>query len=333
MTAQTLSHNDYTVGWICALPIEMAAAKAMLDEVHNDLPVPSYDHNAYTLGRIGKHNVVITCLPHGEYGTASATLVAMHLLASFRSICFGLMVGIGGGIPNKDVDIRLGDVVVGKPTGAHGGVVQYDYGKALSGGHLERTGMLNRPPQILLTALTKLRANYLAEDSQFPQFLSDMTEKLRHKASNFTRPKQQDHLYQANYDHVAAANTCEACDKERIVPRALRDTHEPAIHYGLIASGNQVVKDSSMRDRLGEDLGAYCVEMEAAGLMNNFPCLVIRGICDYADSHKNKEWQGYAAATAAAYAKELLSVIHEAYVTENRATLSVTKCKLLSSGP
>ncbi|KUM57039.1 hypothetical protein ACN42_g10158 [Penicillium freii] len=80
------------------------------------------------------------------------------------------------------------------------------------------------------------------------------------------------------------------------------------VHYGLIASSNQVVKDSQLRDRLGRELDAYCVEMEAAGLMNNYPCLVIRGICDYADSHKNKEWQGYAATVAAAYAKEVLSV-------------------------
>ncbi|CAG7935662.1 unnamed protein product [Penicillium nalgiovense] len=49
--------------------------------------------------------------------------------------------------------------------------------------------------------------------------------------------------------------------------------------------------------------------MEAAGLMNDFPCLVIRGICDYADSHKNKEWQGYAAIAVAAYAKELVLVV------------------------
>lgn len=61
--------------------------------------------------------------------------------------------------------------------------------------------------------------------------------------------------------------------------------------------------------RLAKELGAYCVEMQAAGLMNDFPCLVIRGICDYADSHKNKEWQGYATAVAAAYTKELLLVV------------------------
>lgn len=79
----------------------------------------------------------------------------------------------------------------------------------------------------------------------------------------------------------------------------------PQAHYGLIASGNQVMKDGLTRDRLAKELGVICFEMEAAGLMDHFPCLVIRGICDYADSHKNKRWQKYAAMTAAACAKEL----------------------------
>lgn len=47
-------------------------------------------------------------------------------------------------------------------------------------------------------------------------------------------------------------------------------------------------------------------------MMDNFPCLIIRGTCDYADSHKNKRRQPYAAATAAAYAKDLLLEIAEA---------------------
>jgi len=68
----------------------------------------------------------------------------------------------------------------------------------------------------------------------------------------------------------------------------------------------------------GEFGGVLCFEMEAAGLMNSFPCLVIRGICDYADSHKNKKWQAYAAATAAACAKEVLSVIPPAEVVKAR---------------
>jgi nucleoside phosphorylase len=91
--------------------------------------------------------------------------------------------------------------------------------------------------------------------------------------------------------------------------RSDRDETEPVIHYGTIASANQVMRDGVTRDQWGREAGARCFEMEAAGLMNNFPCLIIRGICDYADSHKNKRWQGYAAATASAYAKELLAEI------------------------
>lgn len=304
------SHKDYTVGWICAVPVELAAAKAVLDETHEELSMQPNDHNSYTLGRIGKHNVVITCLPNGEYGTTSATAVAMQLLSSFHSIRFGLMVGIGGGVPSSHADIRLGDIVVSMPTAgsAEGGVVQYDYGKALSGGHFQRTGMLRRPPQILLTSVAKLRGNHLLEESKVPQFLDEIIIKYPRNSSKFGRPKDEDRLFEATYGHVPSAETCQQCDTTRTVLRTERDDNNPIIHYGLIASGNQVVKDSMVRDRLSQELGVYCVEMEAAGLMNNFPCLVVRGICDYADSHKNKVWQGYAAAAAASYAKELLLV-------------------------
>ncbi|PYH90847.1 kinesin [Aspergillus ellipticus CBS 707.79] len=292
MNANTwLSPGDYTVGWICALPIELAAAQAMLDETHQTIPLPPNDHNTYSLGRIGSHNVVMACLPNGEYGTASAAVVAMQMLSTFPSVHHGLMVDIGGGIPGDDADIRLGDIVVSQPTGSYGGVVQYDYGKALEG-HFQRTGMLNRPPQSLLTALTKLQARHLRSGNNIPEILHQMY-----------------FLFPTYYSHMGSTNTCNQCDKSNAITRAPREVNAPVVHYGLIASGNWVVKDSKVRDRLQREFGAYCVDMEAAGLMNNFPCVVIRGICDYADSHKNKEWQGYAAAVAAAYAKELLSEI------------------------
>jgi nucleoside phosphorylase len=123
----------------------MAAARAVLDEVYDDLPVQPNDNNAYTLGKIGNHNVVIACLPSGQYGIASASTVAVQLLSTFYQVKFGLLVGIGGGIPSAEVDIRLGDVVVGLPSSSssHGGVIQYDLGKAIQGGEFERTGMLN----------------------------------------------------------------------------------------------------------------------------------------------------------------------------------------------
>ncbi|KAJ5454982.1 hypothetical protein N7530_012751 [Penicillium desertorum] len=305
----SLSHGNYTVGWICALPLEMAAAKLMLDSIHPSLPRPPTDQNTYILGNIGDQNIVIACLPSGAYGNVSAATVAMQLLSTFHSIRFGLMVGIGGGVPSSNADIRLGDIVVSQPAGTSGGVIQYDLGKALSGGQFQRTGMLNRPPKVLLTALATLQAHHFTEDSRVFEFISDVQAKIKPRtAANFARPTKGDFLYQTEYDHRASA-TCVDCDKSKLTLRPSRDHEEPVIHYGLIASGNQVVKDGKQRDQLAQELGVCCVEMEAAGLMNDFPCLVIRGICDYADSHKNEEWQGYAAAVAAAYAKDLVLIV------------------------
>lgn len=303
------SYDDYTVGWICALPLEMAAAKLMLDAIHPSLPRPSADNNTYVLGNIGNHNIVIACLPSGAYGTISAATVAMQLLSSFRSIRFGLMVGIGGGVPSSSADIRLGDIVVSQPAHTSGGVIQFDLGKALSGGQFQRTGMLNRPPKALLTALAALQASHFAANNRIQEFLSEMQTKMTpQSAANFVRPTKEDYLFQVDYCHEAY-DTCINCDLSKLVERPPQVNKAPTIHYGLIASANQVVKDSRLRELLARELGVYCVEMEAAGLMNDFPCLVIRGICDYADSHKNKEWQGYAAAVAAAYAKEFLLVV------------------------
>ncbi|KAK9857927.1 hypothetical protein MYU51_020317 [Penicillium brevicompactum] len=164
--SSSLCHDDYTVGWICALPLEMAAAKLMLDAIHPGLPRLRTDQNTYILGNIGDHNIVIASLPSGAYGNVSAATVAMQLRSSFYSIQFGLMVGIGGGVPSKKVDIRLGDIVVSQPTDTSGGVIQYGLGKALSEGRFQRVGMLNRPPTVLLTILATLQAHHFTEDSR-----------------------------------------------------------------------------------------------------------------------------------------------------------------------
>lgn len=301
-----LPNSEYQVGWICALPVEMTAARAMLDEIH-DQPQqqdPS-DHNNYCLGRIQKHNIVIACLP--EYGTTSAAVVAEQMLHSFKEIRFGLMVGIGGGVPSPEHDIRLGDIVVSRPEGTFGGVVQYDSGKALKDGQFERTGSLGRPPQTLLTALRTLESTHDMEDSKIPTFLSEMIGNYPKLQSKYVSPgPEDDRLFNENYDHPDSSPKCEQCDLSQLIGRLPRDSDLPQIHYGLIASGNQVIKTGSIRSNYSRQLGVLCFEMEAAGLMNHFKCLVIRGICDYCDSHKNKKWQPYAAVTAAAYAKELL---------------------------
>ncbi|KAL6872219.1 hypothetical protein HDV57DRAFT_505984 [Trichoderma longibrachiatum] len=297
----SLQPSDYTVGWICALPIELAAAQEMLDEEHE---IIDDKHTcSYTLGRIGDHNVVLATLPAGQTGTNSAAAVAVQLQSDFPAMRFGLMVGVGGGVPGVE-DVRLGDVVVSQPQSMHGGVVQYDLGKTRPGG-FERTGFLNTPPTVLLNALAQLQARQLRSKDMLSAHISRVSH-LPH----FTRESAGvDHLYQANYRHVGTAS-CDGCSGEYLIDRPARDGLGVKIHHGTIASGNQVMRDGETRDRLSSELGGVlCFEMEAAGLMNRFPCLVIRGICDYADSHKNSSWQPYAALTAAAYTRDLLSVI------------------------
>lgn len=305
-----LTHEDYTVGWICALPCEMAAAKAMLDDIHRNLPTRPNDHNTYVLGSINGHNVVVACMPLGVYGSNSAAAVATQMLSTFESIRFGLMVGIGGGVPTKEVDIRLGDVVISKPTGSFSGVVQYDFGKTVEEGRFRHTGSLNKPPAALLTAISQLQADHMMKLGRVSDYLSEMVARYPDMSSRFTyRGSTCDQLFEAEYDHLDINSTCQSCDIARVMHRPIRAQAGPMIHYGIIASGNQVMRHGVTRDQLRKEFGVLCFEMEAAGLMDNFPCLVIRGVCDYADSHKNKQWQEYAAATAAAYSKELLSII------------------------
>ena len=313
MAQRNLRFQDYTVGWVCALPIELAAAAELLDEEHRDPPQDPNDTNLYTLGRIGEHNTVIACLPAGQIGPGAAAAVAIQMKSKFTAIRFSLMVGIGGGVPSSSSDVRLGDVVISQPFMEHGGVVQYDSGKTNPSG-FTRTGSLNAPPIILLNALSKLTANKYRGRSNLSAYLSTIT-----RLPHFAYEKAGlDILFKSTYNHVEGP-TCDGCDKDNTVQRAARGSQEILVHRGTIASGNQVIKDGVTRDRLSGELGGIlCFEMEAAGLMNNFPCLVIRGICDYADSHKNKCWQPYAAATAAACAKEIMSIIPASEVTKAR---------------
>ncbi|KAJ6037053.1 Pfs NACHT and Ankyrin domain protein [Penicillium herquei] len=330
------SPDSYAIAWIAALPIERAAAEAMLDKEHaapTGFIRHKTDANVYTWGRVGEHNIVIASLAAGDYGTTSAATTASNLLASLPSIRVGLLVGIGGGIarPEDGYDIRLGDIVVSQPSGTTGGVCQYDLIKAKSGDKRERKGFLGRPPTVLLNALTGIQANHERKDSKVPYFLQEMLEKSP-KMSKRSRQSpgyvhqgfDNDRLFKASCYHVPGTD-CRGCDTADEVQRHARDTTDPEIHYGTIASGNTLVKDAAARDRIVADLGEDCIcfEMEASGLMNHFPCLVIRGICDYADSHKSDRWQRYASATSAGYTKELLTYVPATEVQETKRALEV----------
>jgi len=300
-----LTYDDYTVGIICPLDVEMTALRYMLDEEHIRLPGRDGDRNRYILGKMGDHNVAIGYLPHGSQGIGAAATVATDMRRTFPSVQLRMLVGIGGGIPSKRNDIRLGDVVVGMPDGIHGGVVQYDLGKRTGDG-FERKGFLCPPPDEWRTAVVEMKSDHEAKPNKIAGFVSQMLGVFP-KLQKYSRPAtNHDILFPADTKHVRDEPTCDQCDKSQVIPP--RGSTGPEIFYGTIASGDSVIKDAKVRDELSKvSGGALCFEMEAAGLSIGFPCVVIRGICDYADSHKNDLWHPYAAATAAACAKELLT--------------------------
>ncbi|KAH6717482.1 hypothetical protein BKA61DRAFT_323396 [Leptodontidium sp. MPI-SDFR-AT-0119] len=301
----SLTHEDYTVAWLCALPIEKVAARNMLDELHATPPQPEHDKNIYTFGRICGHNVVIVC--QGDMGTTAASIVATRMDSTFRRLRFGLLVGIAGGVP-EEKDIRLGDVVASKGDGRSGGVVAHDRGKISLVG-FESRPFLNGVPEVLRNAFSELESRLMDQDSKITAYLLEAT--LRNsRFSAFERPTSLvDCLFQSDYPHVDSKDkTCAGCAKDHIVNRPLRV--DPLIHFGIVASGNQVIKNAAERVRISTaHPGVLAVEMEAAGLMDIFGCATIRGICDYADSHKNDGWHKYASATAAAVAKEVLGIV------------------------
>lgn len=327
---QSLKSADlYTIGWIAALPVERAAATAMLDERHGEpegFVQHQADSNSYTWGRMGEHNLVIASLPAGLYGLVSAATTASNLLSSLPQIRVSLLVGIGGGIPRpgKNTDIRLGDIAVSKPEGTTGGVVQYDLGKARPGEKWENTGHLNMPPQVLLHALASLQAEHELGESRVAEFV-DNVPKLKRGVNEYSHQGvENDRLFKSSYNHVGG-NNCRDCAGTETIDREERSTTDPVVHYGIIASGNSLIKDSATRDDIAKNVGEKCIcfEMEAAGLMNHFPCLVIRGICDYADSHKNDQWQRYASVAAAAYAKDLLAYVPSRKLQETKTAVEV----------
>ncbi|CAI6333592.1 unnamed protein product [Periconia digitata] len=295
---QTLRREDYTVGWICALAVELAAAQEMLDEQHQRPQTDSTDTNSYKCGRIGTHNVVIACLPGGTIAPNSSTEVAVRMKYSFPNIRFGFLVGIGGGVPTQE-DIRLGDVVVSKPLSSHGGVVQFEHGRTT-----KTIAHLGNPPTILLSALSNMRANHMRGKNN----LIGSVLKLQRIQAFSRAAAGPDVLFKPDYKHEGGQG-CTGCSKNAVVQRKSRQ-QDVMVHYGTIASSNRPVRDSADRNKISADLGGVlCFESESAGVLNYFPCLVIRGICDYADSHANGQWRAYAAATSAACAKEVLSVI------------------------
>ncbi|KAN0072724.1 ankyrin repeat domain-containing protein 50-like protein 3 [Elaphomyces granulatus] len=256
-TRRSLPIEQYQVGVVCAIPDEMSAAIAILDERHKPIiGQDRLDPNNYVPGRVHEHNVVIACLPAGIYGTNAASRVASDMLRTFTGLRFGLMVGIGGGIPNlqKGLDIRLGDVVISQPDQTYGGVVQYDLGKSIGDSHFQRKGFLKPPPTILLTALATLQADHNLDGSQVPAILADMIKRHPILVKNgYGFPgHERDCLYCSECD---GANPCKYSCTDGKIEREARTNQNPGFWYGTILEKpiQSVVERLDKQSRLIEE--------------------------------------------------------------------------------
>ena len=300
---------------MCPLLVEQTAAMEMLDQEHEPLPQPTGDTNIYNLGEINHHNVVIVGL--SGTGNRIAATVITQMKRTFPCLQYCLLVGIGGGVPVKTDNglIRLGHVVVSEPTGIHSGAVQYDHGKAKSG-LFERTGVLASPPVTLLNAARQVAMEQQRLDYDPVWRNTQLIRTDRWNRRHYRFPgSSKDHLYGPGYLHQTAGASCEegGCDPNQRILRQKEEGNDGnegfiIVHRGTIASGELLMRDATIRDELAQADGVLCFEMEAAGALadSSFPCMVIRGISDYCDSHKNDLWHGFAAAAAAAaYARQL----------------------------
>ncbi|KAF2822340.1 purine and uridine phosphorylase [Ophiobolus disseminans] len=313
-------NHQFTIGWICPLPLEKEAARLVLDEEYPQEEV-QYQNVYYLGGCIGEHKVVIGV--QRRIGLTGAAILAEKMRAGFPNIKYFLLVGIAGGVPRYGPagavsEIVLGDVVVSSPRGNHGGVLQYDKGAWEGQGQLNYRGHTNGVPGDLMAAVNNFRAEGWSK-TNITEVLKQMRGKLNQEQKHqYDDPGPgRDRLFQDTYEHKGTElNDCKTCCDADYVDsrydrgdRATRLVDRPSVHFGNIASSNQLQISAVERNRVQQEHDVICFEMEAAGVMDEYPCVVVRGICDYADSHKNKGWQNYAAATAAAYAKGLLSRI------------------------
>ena len=305
-----LTAQEYTVAWLCALPqIELVAATAMLDLEHESLSLQAFDENSYTYGSINGHNVVIASMPPGQPGKVSAFKLVQPLSQSFPNLKIHLFVGIGSGVPripppdNPEDDVHLGDVVIGwaEQPGVPG-VVQWDFVRYMEDRNTEPLGVLDKPERRILNALGLVLRNRKFKRTNFPEHF----ERLQVLGS-FSHPGlAHDKLFNSTYSHVGEPN-CSLCERAQLAERVPRVNQDLIFHLGTIVSGDTIVEDPQRRNEISKIYrGALCFEMEAAGVMDDKHCLIIRGIADYADSHKNDLWQNYAAGTAAVFAREFL---------------------------
>ncbi|KAL2802292.1 nucleoside phosphorylase domain-containing protein [Aspergillus granulosus] len=241
-----------------------------------------------------------------EIGKAGAASVSSGLQASYRNIELALVVGFCGGVPSlphNNSELILGDVILSDS------VVDYNFGRQYPDGFQRKNTVnesLGRPSRKIRSILACIKS--CNAHIEFRNLV------LEHLRCLQVQERRACVCADCNSDQDPVCTDALKCDckelrcAEKVIPRhRLKNTPEPEIHIGTMASADTVMKSGRHHDKLAEKEGIIGFEMEGAGVWGNIPCMIIKGVCDYTDSHKNKRWHAYATATAAAAAKTFLT--------------------------
>lgn len=328
--------HDFGTAIICALQLEADSVEALFDEIYDNSQYGQIlgDDNIYTLGKIGRQNVVLAWM--ARMGKSNAAGVAANLKTSFTNISLALLVGVCAGVPfppdSEGSEIILGDVVISRA------VVEYDSGRRFPDRFQRKDTLLESlgpPPLWIKSFVQKLSGLRMREilNKRILECLPPIQERLGPKTLH--PGPLEDRLFRADYRHKhrrseVNCNTCAehkdstdpvcneaettscqivGCEDDKLIARERlvgSKQPQPAIHFGLVASADTVMRSGQERDRIAKQEAIIAFEMEGAGVWEKLPCLIVKGVCDYADSHKNKAFQRYAATTAAVCAKGLL---------------------------
>ncbi|KAF3190050.1 hypothetical protein TWF225_002546 [Orbilia oligospora] len=248
------------------LTVENTAAYLMFDEVHPRLDAIDNDDNFYTLGRIGRHNVVL--MSPSRAGAEAASHAATNMARTFKNIRFVFLIGVGGGAPQAPVgedsdkhDLMLGDVVVSfqenERDRGYGYVMQHDCGKHLGSGELEIRSYVRKPQAEIINAIRGWKMEHMRNSTNLERYLLESVEKAKklkkreYKAYKFPG-RENDKLYAAEDLSISSRPPNEHCQNRSLplVTRLQREDNNPVVHYGLIASGNSVMASAAAKDLL-----------------------------------------------------------------------------------
>ncbi|UKZ68974.1 uncharacterized protein TrAtP1_009993 [Trichoderma atroviride] len=328
--------EDFEIAIVCSLPLEYDAVSLVSDEVWKE----DRENNDCKTGRIGEHNVVLALLP--GMGKASAASTAANIRSSYRHVRLCFLVGVCGGVPQTgSKEILLGDVVVSKAIVSYDFGRQYPDGFTLKDGIESNTAGPDRDirKQLAIFETSDGRFRLQEEVASFLEKLQAKATQQRCGAKYSYPGTDEDRLFKPEYRHkhrISPTCICSKCEKgsdpvcedavksschdlgcadQYLVPRRqlnrklegeIKKAQDPIIHIGIVGSGDRVIKSGEHRDSIAKPKSIIAFEMEGAGIMEEIPCVVVKGVCDYADCHKSKKWQDFAAATAASALQAIL---------------------------